>query len=161
MRSASHGLRAIVLIEMLAVVSVGTVLASIAFVTLKQTIDLHRAAARNLDRQATVAALTRQLRKDAAAASTWSWDNATLMLTTVQHAGRTFVEYRIGPDQITRTADGAETHVWRAPRLRFSAQVQAGQLASVLVVEIERPQAAAAQPASLPFLLPAGGGAGL
>jgi hypothetical protein len=144
MRRRTRAARAIVLMEILAVVSLGTVLSGMVFVTLKQIVDLHRAAAAHLDRQATVTALTRQLRKDAGAASAWRWNDMTLVLTTAGRPGGTVVEYRIAPEQVTRTAEGTETHAWRACGLTFSANVESGTYAGMLTLEIGRASQAGA-----------------
>jgi hypothetical protein len=111
--------------EMLTVLVIGIIVGGVMAKLVIDAIYLQRVAGQRLDRAAVRAALSARLRQDAAVATAYSWDGRSLRLTN--SAGGSIVDYEIADDEITRRSEGAQTHGWRATRLRFAADLKRGQ----------------------------------
>ncbi len=156
-----NALRAIILAELLMVVSGGVIIMGIVIVALNETIHIHRAAAAHADRQATIEMLTHQLRNDLRAATAWQWQDGTLTLTAEIGTQPAVVAYQFRPEAVARSAGGNETHVWRSRGLEFAAQIETGPRAGVLSIAISHQPRGGGKRVidpSLTFLIPPAGG---
>jgi len=126
------------LIELLIVVGLGAGLIWILGELLLDGLYLQRLAGQHHTRVVAMATLTRQLRGDALCATDYQWhadaEGFTLLMTCSRDEGARSVRYAIGPDRVTRRAEGTVSHTWQAKRLRFMARVDPGSTADVLMV---------------------------
>jgi type II secretory pathway pseudopilin PulG len=160
---------AFALVEVLVVAALGLILGDLLVNVMVQVQRLQHGAVMHADRMAVADGLTDTMRRDALAArrhecgpkveSSEGPLSHELSLETWTPAGPNRVAYRISPDRVVRTEDGAETHAWQARRLEFNSWLERGPHGDVLWLDFtEQPDAAAARRLprtfSWPLLLP-------
>lgn len=126
------------LIELLVVAGLGAGVIWILGELLLDGLYLQRLAGQHEARVVTMGTLTRQLRADALSATGYDWQADTQGFTLSMTCGGDdrahAVRYVLGPARATRHEDGVESHAWQAERLRFTARLEFGSTADVLLV---------------------------
>lgn len=131
--------RAFVLIELLSFVILASMLLTVIWKLMVDSVYVQRMAAQYAHRTGAMDAMLRTLRSDTIQAGAYCWDGATLTLTEIADEPGTVV-FKFVSGRARRLSGGAETCVWQAPRLRFEARVLQGEVGDVLeVIFIEDP----------------------
>ncbi len=135
--------RAIVLVELLALVAIIIfILAALTRLVVSQ-IDLHRVERQHHNRVATMEGFMDRLRGDLLAASEWTWRDGVLTMQVGDDEGVRWIEYRIEAERAARlvrvglieqNAPTTETDAWSSPRLGFEAALERGDGGAILTL---------------------------
>jgi type II secretory pathway pseudopilin PulG len=135
-----HQIRAFTLLELMVTIAVAMVIIAVLGKLLLDGIYLQRIAWERANRLAISGALTDRLHADAlgAVAQVCEADDPTLTLKLLTYADSTsqHVQWVFRPDEVLRRVDGREAESFRAERLRFSAHVEEGARADLLVLDL-------------------------
>lgn len=131
MRQRRASRRAILLLELIAMILIGTVILSLLGRMIVNHLEFQHLSRLHDNRMAVMDSLIQHLERDAVTTAAYRWqdDAATL---TLDRASSPAVQYRIQPQSVMRLVDGIETDRWRSRRLRFSARVERGPRADIL-----------------------------
>lgn len=128
---------AYVLAELLTVLALSLLLASVLGKLALDAVYLQRVAAEHAHIVATTDSLTRQLRNDALGTIAYTYDTTAIHLDLVDEAGRASVTYVVQPDSVRRLAPHGDERVWSAWRLGFAWRIEPGPRGDVLHIEFQ------------------------
>ena len=131
MRQRRASRRAILLLELIAMILIGTVMLSLLARMIVNHLEFQHLSRLHDNRMAVMDSLIRRLERDAVTTAAYRWQDDAATLTLGQ-ASAPAVQYRIQTASVVRRVDGIETDRWSSMRLRFSAKVERGPRADIL-----------------------------
>lgn len=164
MTSATRRQFAFMLVELIVIVGVGLLLVGLVSKLVIDAVYLQRMTVQHANRMALIDAFTEQMRRDLALTTAYAADAAGLTLFSANSEQRSETRYAINASEVLRTAEGRETHRWKAIRLGFTWRIERGPRADLLWLDfIEQPPPRATRLRDrtfrVSFLLPPGSAA--